>query len=158
VTRSAVRNQQPAFKYPAPVPLQPRPPALFKDGNDIEFVYGSVGRLEPNECYLLHIDLVNPMVNPGNRGDEFLDVANCGDQGPANAERSFVLYRGRFVSSPNYGTILALALAPSPDVQKMKMTWSLRVVRNNGRAADGVHYSTVTLSPNSQLIEFDFEP
>lgn len=117
-----------------------------------------MGSLKPNQCYLFHIELVNPDVNPGNRGDDFLDTANCGDAGPIGKQLNFVLYRGKFTTSPNYGTILAEALALSPNVLAMKMTWVLRVVQNNGRAADGVHYNTVALSPNSPMVELDFEP
>lgn len=154
----AAATAAPAVRFPAPNPVEPKPPTLFKDGNDIKFVYSSVGRLEANQCYLLHIELVNPAVNPGNRGDDFLDTAHCGDPGPAGKSLTFVLYRGKFTNSPNYGTILAGALALSPEVRKMQMTWTVRVVQNNGRAADGVHYKTVALSPASPRIEFEFQP
>lgn len=156
-TRGA-STPQPAAKFAPPVPVGPKPPDRFNNGNDIKFVYQSVGRLEPNQCYLLHIELVNPDVNPGNRGDDFLDADSCGDPGPAGRLLNFVLYRGKFTNSPNYGTILQQALAPSPEVRLMKMTWTLRVVQNKGRAADGVHYNTIPLSPNSSPIEFEFIP
>ena len=94
----------------------------------------------------------------GNRGDEFLDIANCGDPGPAGKELSFVLYRGKYTNSPNYGTMLAQTQALAPDLRKFNMTWSVRVVQQNGLAADGVHYNTVPLSPNSPVIEFEFLP
>lgn len=157
-TRRTTTNVQPPTRLAAPVPLAPKPPTLFKDGNDIEFRYGAVGKLEPNQCYLLHIELAVPNLPKGNRGDDFLDTANCGDQGPTGKELSFVLYRGKFTNSPNYGTILAQTLALAPEARQLKMTWLVRVVQNNGRAADGVHYNTIALSPNSPVVEFEFQP
>lgn len=158
-TRSAAnQTRAPAARFAAPVSVEPKAPALFKDGNDIKFVYTSVGRLEPDQCYLLHIELAVPQMEKGNRGDDFLDVANCGDQGPAGKELTFVLYRGKFTNSPNYGTILAQVNDLAPEARLLKMTWTARVVQNNGRADDGVHFKTVALSPNSPLVEFDFQP
>lgn len=158
VTLAATGIPKTAFKYPAPVQVAPQPPARFSDGNDIKFVYGAVGALKANECYLLHIELVNPAVNPGNRGDDFLDKPHCGDQGPAGKKLEYVLFRSKFTTSPNYGTILQQASALAPNVREMKMTWVLRVVQNNGPAADGVHFNTVALSPFSPRVEFDFQP
>jgi len=157
-TRRTTTNSQPPSRLPAPEPLSPKPPTLFKDGNDITFTYAAVGKLEPNQCYLLHIELAVPNLEKGNRGDDFLDTANCGDQGPAGKALSFVLYRGKFTNSPNYGTILSQTLALAPEAKQLKMTWFVRVVQNNGRAADGVHFNTVPLSPNSPVIEFEFQP
>lgn len=147
-----------ATRYPAPGQIEPKAPALFKDGNDIKFKYAAVGKLEPNHCYLLHVELAVPNLPKGNRGDDFLDSQNCGDSGPAGKELSFVLYRGKFVTSPNYGTMLAQVSELMPEARLLKMTWTLRVVQNNGRAADGVHYNTIALSPNSPVSEFDFQP
>lgn len=149
---------KPPPKYPAPIQLGPVAPASFKDGNDIEFRYASVGKLDPNHCYLLHIELAVPNLPKGNRGDDFLDSQTCGDQGPAGKKLTFVLYRGKFTNSPNYGTMLAQTQELAPTARLLKMTWTLRVVQNNGRAADGVHYNTVALSPNSPVGEFDFQP
>lgn len=158
-TRAAVSaTRAPATRLAAPVPLEPKAPALFKDGNDIKFVFGSVGRLEANQCYLLHVEMAVPGLEKGNRGDDFLDTANCGNQSAAGTELEFVLYRGKFTNSPNYGTMLAQTLDLSPEARQLKMTWMVRVVQNNGRAQDGVHYNTVALSPNSPVIEFGFEP
>lgn len=151
-------TRAPAARFAAPVPLEPKAPTLFKDGNDIKFKYGSAEKLEPNQCYLLHIEMAVPGLAKGNRGDDFLDAANCGNVGAAGAGLEFVLYRGKFTNSPNYGTMLAQILALSPEVKDVKMTWTVRVVQNNGRAADGVHYNTVALSPNSPVIEFGFQP
>lgn len=158
-TRVAVSaTRVPAPRLPVPVQLEPKAPSVFKDGNDIKFVYGSVGRLEPNQCYLLHIELAVPQLEKGNRGDDFIDLANCGDQGPAGKELTFVLYRGKFTNSPNYGTILAQMDELAPEARLLKMTWTVRVVQNNGPSGDGVHYNTVALSPTSPLVEFDFQP
>lgn len=156
-SRAASSNRT-STTFAAPAPIEPIRPALFKDGNDIQFIYEAVGKLAPTQCYLLHVELVNPRVNPGNRGDDFLDVDHCGDQGPAGKRLTFVLYRGRFRNSPNYGTILQEALAPAPDARQMQMNWTVQVVQNGGRAADGVHFKTTPLSPPSARLEFDFEP
>jgi hypothetical protein len=138
--------------------LEPQATALFKDGNDIQFRYASVGKLEPNQCYLVHVELAVPNLAKGNRGDDFLDTEHCGDPGPAGKELTFVLYRGKFTNSPNYGTILIQTHELAPEARLLKMTWKIRVVQNNGRAADGVHYNTVALSPDSPVVEFDFQP
>ncbi len=152
------QKSAPPAQLPAPVQVSPQPTASFHDGNDIRFTYQSVGKLEPNQCYLLHVEMAVPGMANGNRGDEFLDTANCGDPGPAGKELSFVLYRGKFTNSPNYGTMLSQVQALAPDTRKMNMTWVVRVVQNNGLGADGVHYNTVPLSPNSPVIEFEFLP
>lgn len=158
-TRAAANpSRPPATRFAAPVQIEPKTSAVFKDGNDIKFVYTSVGRLEPNQCYLLHIELAVPQMEKGNRGDDFLDQANCGDQGPAGKELTFVLYRGKFTNSPNYGTILAQVNDLAPEARLLKMTWTVRAVQNKGPAGDGVHFNTVALSPNSPLVEFDFQP
>lgn len=158
LTRAVRSTASQASRYPAPTPIEPKAPALFKDGNDIKFKYGSVGKLDPNHCYLLHIELAVPNLPKGNRGDDFLDLQSCGDAGPAGKELTFVLYRGKFVTSPNYGTMLTQVSELMPEARLLKMTWTLRVVQNNGRAADGVHYNTIVLSPNSPVSEFDFQP
>jgi hypothetical protein len=145
-------------RFPAPVAVAPKPPTLFKNGNDIKFIYDSVGKLEPNQCYLVHVELAVPDLARGNRGDDFVDTDDCGDQGPAGKDLNFVLYRGKFTNSPNYGTILAQTLALSPEAQRLMMTWFVRVVQNNGRAPDQVHFQTVPLSPNSPVIQFEFQP
>lgn len=156
-TRGAA-GAQVANRIAAPAPLAPQSPTLLKNGNDIKFTFASVGKLEPNQCYLLHVELVVPNLPEGNRGDDFLDTANCGDPGPAGKALSFVLYRGRFTNSPNYGTMLAQIDALAPEARKLKMTWTVQVVQNNGRSADGVHYNTLALSPVSPVMEFPFEP
>lgn len=145
-------------RFSAPTQIAPSEGALFKSGNDIQFKFASVGKLEPNQCYLLHIELAVPNLAKGNRGDDFLDVEHCGDQSAAGTELNFVLYRGKFTNSPNYGTMLAQTLALEPEAKLLKMAWTVRVVQNNGRADDGVHYKTIALSPNSPVREFDFEP
>lgn len=157
-TPRAANNPSSAQRFPAPTLLAPHAPANFRDGNDIPFRYASVGKLEANQCYLLHVELAVPNLPRGNRGDEFLDVDNCGDAGPAGKELTFVLYRGRFTNLPNYGTILAQTHELAPETRLLKMTWRMRIVQNNGRAADGVHYNTVALSPDSPVSEFDFQP
>lgn len=145
-------------RFSAPTQIAPSEGALFKAGNDIQFTYASVGKLEPNQCYLLHVELAVPNLEKGNRGDDFLDAEHCGDQSAVGTELNFVLYRGKFTNSPNYGTMLAQTLALEPEAKLLKMSWTIRVVQNNGRAADGVHYNTVALSPSSPVREFDFEP
>lgn len=155
---AAQATRAPATRLGAPVPKEPQAPTLFKDGNDIKFVYNAVGKLEPNQCYLLHIEMAIPGLAKGNRGDDFLDAANCGNQAALGQALEFVLYRGKFTNSPNYGTMLAQIRELSPEVKDVKMTWTVRVVQNNGRAADGVHYNTVDLSPTSPVIEFGFQP
>lgn len=157
-TRNASGNPRPVTRLGAPTLLEPLAGALYKDGNDIPFRYASVGKLEPNQCYLLHIELAVPNLEKGNRGDDFLDVANCGDAGPAGRALTFTLFRGKFITSPNYGTILNQTQELMPEARMLKMTWKVRVVQNNGRAADGVHYNTVALSPDSPVVEFDFQP
>jgi hypothetical protein len=151
-------NAQPPTRMPAPVPLAPQAPTLFKDGNDIKFTYAAVGKLEPTECYLLHIEMAVPNLEKGNRGDDFLDIENCGDPGPAGKELSFILFRGKFTNSPNYGTMLAQTLALAPEAKQLDMTWQIRVVKNKGRATDGVHYNTEAISPNSPVLKFEFQP
>ncbi len=147
-----------ANRFAAPTTIAPSAGALFKNGNDIPFTFEAVGRLEPTQCYLLHVELAVPQLPNGNRGDDFLDLENCGDSGPAGQKLEFVLYRGKFTNSPNYGTILAQTSALAPEAKKLNMTWTVRVVQNNGRAADGVHYNTVALSPGSPIVEFEFQP
>lgn len=157
-TRAPVKSPNPAPKYPAPNPISPKAGDRFNDGNDIKFVYSAVGALKPNECYLLHIELVNRSIQAGNRGDDFVDTDHCADAGPAGKNLEFVLFRGKFTNSPNYGTILQQVVALAPNARELKMTWTVRVVQNNGRASDGVHFQTVALSPNSPLNEFEFQP
>lgn len=157
-TPRAIINSQPPARMSAPIPLAPQAPTLFKDGNDIKFTYAAVGQLQPTECYLLHIEMAVPNLEKGNRGDDFLDIENCGDPGPAGKELSFVLYRGKFTNSPNYGTMLAQTLALAPEAKQLDMTWQIRVVENKGRATDGVHYNTAAISPNSPVLKFEFQP
>ena len=157
-TRRTTNNVQPPMRLPAPIPLAPQAPTLFKDGNDIKFTYAAVGKLEPTECYLLHIEMAVPKLEKGNRGDDFLDIENCGDPGPAGKKLSFVLYRGKFTNSPNYGTMLAQTLALAPEAKQLEMTWQIRVVESNGRATDGVHFNTEAISPNSAVLKFEFQP
>lgn len=155
--RATVRPQ-PQAQVRAPELLSPKAPTLFKDGNDIKFTYASIGKLAANQCYQLHVEMAVPGLPKGNRGDDFVDVDNCGDTGPAGKDLSFVLYRGKFTNSPNYGTMLAQTLALAPEAKRLKLTWQVRVVQNNGRAADGVHYNTAPLSPYSPVVELEFEP
>jgi hypothetical protein len=157
-TSAGPKPTRAAVRFPAPVPLEPKAPTLFKDGNDIKFRYGAIGKLEPTQCYLLHVELAVPNLAKGNRGDDFLDTANCGNQGPTGQVLEFVLYRGKFTNSPNYGTILAQVIALAPEAKSLNMTWIVRVVQNNGRAADGVHYNTAALSPDSPITQFEFQP
>ncbi len=157
-TQQTTVKAQPPTRMAAPVLLEPKAPTVFKDGNDIKFIYASVGKLAPDECYLLHIEMAVPQLERGNRGDDFVDVENCGDPGPAGKALTFVLYRGKFTNSPNYGTMLAQTLALAPETKELKMTWQARVVKNLGRAADRVHYNTEPLSPNSSVLEFAFQP
>ncbi len=157
-TQQTTIKAQPPTRLTAPVLIEPQAPTVFKDGNDIKFTYASVGKLAPDECYLLHIEMAVPNLAGGNRGDDFVDIENCGDPGPAGKALSFVLYRGKFTNSPNYGTMLAQTLALAPETKTLKMTWQARVVKNRGRAADGVHYNTEPLSPNSAVWEFEFQP
>ncbi len=151
------------YKYPAPVLLGPSRPTMYKNNNDITFTYGSVGKILPSECYLLHVELINPNVaTANNRGDDYLDphTSHCGDQSVSGKPLSFVLYRGRFRNLPNYGTILAetLALAPLGPTQVLKLTWYVQVVQNNGLMADGVHYQTKPSRPPIALLDLDFDP
>lgn len=157
-TRTLAATRTPFIRFAAPTQLEPAAGALFKDGNDIKFVYASAGRLEQNQCYLLHVELAVPNLEKGNRGDDFVDVEHCGDPGPAGKKLTFVLYRGKFINSPNYGTMLARVRELAPEAKQLKMTWTVHVVQNNGRAADGVHYNTVPLSPESPASGFDFQP
>ncbi len=149
-----------AYRFPAPVLLGPSRPTVFKDGNDITFTYASVGRLVANQCYLLHVEMINPNINPGNRGDDFLDQDHCGDQSVSGKPLTFVLYKGKYANKPNYGTILPLArdLAPLQPKQVLQVTWYVRVVQNNGLSSDNVHYQVVPLSLPSAVLDFDFEP
>ena len=124
--RRASTTRPAANLFPAPAQLEPTAEALFKDGNDIQFVYGSAGRLAPNQCYLLHIDLAVPNLEKGNRGDDFLDTEHCGYPGPVGKELTFVLYRGKFTNSPNYGTILVQVGELAPEARQLKMTWTVR--------------------------------
>lgn len=148
-----------AHKYSAPIAVGPNRPTVFNEGNDITFTYASVGPLLANECYLLHVELVNPDVpTKNNRGDDFLDKDSCGDQSKADKHLNFILFRGKFINSPNYGTIESQALALAPDVVTMKMTWNVKVVQNNGLSPDGVHYNVIAVSPSSATMDFDFKP
>jgi hypothetical protein len=148
------------YKYQAPAPLGPSRPTMYKNGGDIPFTYASVGPLAANQCYLLHVEMVNPNFNPGNRGDDFLDKDHCGDLSATGKRLLFTLYRGSYRAAPNYGTILseALALAPLSPSQLLKVTWYVRLVQNNGLSADQVHYQVVPLSLPSAVLDFDFEP
>lgn len=158
VPATARPQSQAQARVRAPELLSPKAPTLFKDGNDIKFTYASIGKLAANQCYQLHVEMAVPGLPKGNRGDDFVDVDNCGDTGPAGKDLSFVLYRGKFTNSPNYGTMLAQTLALAPEAKRLKLTWQVRVVQNNGRAADGVHYNTAPLSPYSPVVELEFEP
>ncbi len=89
-------------------------------------------------------------------GDDFLDVAHCGDHSPLNTRLRFALLRPKF-GSPTYGTIEQFAQNAAP-TDLLKVQWYVRVVQNNGLSADGVHYNTTPLSPNSATLESDFLP
>ncbi len=158
--RVASTVTKPAYKFPAPVLLGPSRPTVFKDGNSIKFTYASVGRLAANQCYLFHVEMINPNVNPGNRGDDFLDKDHCGDQSVSGRPLSFTLNNGKFRNAPNYGTILPQArdLAPLAPKQVLRVTWYIRVVQNNGLSSDNVHYQVIPLSAPSAVLDFDFEP
>jgi hypothetical protein len=160
VTRVAPTSVTVQYKYRAPVVVGPTRPTVYKNGNDITFTYEAVGHLAANYCYLLHVDMINPNVNPGNRGDDFLDKDHCADQKVSGTRLSFILYRGKFGNLPNYGTIMseAMELAPLTSTQLLRVTWFVRVVQNNGLSADKVHYRVVPLSPPSAVLDFDFEP
>ncbi len=159
-TRAAPTTAKVQYRYQAPVPLGPSRPTMYKNGNDITFTYAAVGRLASNHCYLLHVDMINPNVNPGNRGDDFLDKSHCGNQSVSGNRLSFILYRGKFGNLPNYGTIMseAMGLAPLTSTELLRVTWYVRVVQNNGLSTDKVHYRVVPLSPPSAALDFDFEP
>lgn len=159
-THAAPATSKAQYRYKAPILLSPGRPTMFKNGNDITFTYASVGRLAASHCYMLHVDMINPNVNPGNRGDDFLDKSHCGDQSVSGNRLSFILYRGKFGNLPNYGTIMseAMQLAPLSSTQLLRVTWYVRLVQNNGLSTDQVHYRVAPLSPDSAVLDFDFEP
>ncbi len=149
-------------KYPAPEAIFPQAQS-FNDGQDLKFQFRPVGPFATNECYLVHVDMVNQNLASNNvRGDDFLEpnTSHCGDQSNAGTTLSFVVFRSKFTSSPNYGTIRdqALALTPNDPPRTLGLNWYVRVVQNNGPSGDGVHYKIVGLSPASAVLSNTFIP
>lgn len=145
-------------KYPAPAALSPTEGDSFRDGSDIQFYFGSNGPLAPNECYLLHVEMVNPNATSGGiAGDDFFDGAHCGDQSAPGTRLKYVLFRSKFSNAPNYGTIEAQSLAAG-QTDLLKVRWYVRIVQDNGLSSDGVHHNTAPLSPPSATLECDFHP
>lgn len=142
-------------KYPAPIGISPTTSDSNNDHSDIQFKYFAVGALGANECYLLHVRMVNPGATEGGVGeDDFLDTANCANQSPQGTRLVFVLKRPR-LGSPTYGGIEAKAQGIGGTTQ-LKLEWYVRVVQNNGLGPDGAHYNTTPLSPNSATLESVF--
>ncbi len=143
-------------KFPAPTAISPTEGDSFRDGSDIQFYFGAVGPLGPNECYLFYVEMMNPNATSGGiAGDEFLDNAHCGDQSVPGARLKYVLFRSKYTNAPNYGTIEAQAVAAA-QTDLLKVRWFVRVVQNSG--SDGVHHNVTFLSPPSATLECDFYP
>jgi hypothetical protein len=145
-------------KYPAPQAISPTAGDSNSDHSDIQFYFGSVGPLGVNECYLLHVQMVNPYATSDGVGaDDFLDLNHCGDRTPAGKQLKFVLYRPTFHNVYTFGTIERNAQSGG-GADLLKLQWYVRVVQNNGLGPDGVHYNTTPLSPNSDTLVSDFHP
>ena len=139
--------------------IGPVRPETHKNGDDLIFRFLAVGKLAANQCYLLHVEMVNPNIHPGgNFGDEWLDTAHCGDTSSGDKQLTFTLYRATFHNLPNYGTIESQATQGNQPTEMLKVTWNVRVVQNNGLSSDGVHYKVVPLSQPSSTLDFDFRP
>jgi hypothetical protein len=143
-------------KYTAPAALSPTEGDSFRDGSDIQFYFAAVGPLGANECYLLHVDMINPNATSGGvAGDEFLDSAHCGDQSPSGTRLKYVVFRSKYTNAPNYGTIESQSARAAP-TDLLKVRWYVRVVQNSG--SEGVHHNVSFLSPASAILECDFFP
>jgi hypothetical protein len=143
-------------KYVAPVPISPSGNDANSDRADIQFKFLSVKPLSGNECYLLHVQMASASGNVPAAGDDFLDTDTCGDQSAPGSRLTFTLKRPKF-GSPTFGGIEKQA-ANFGAVAPYKLEWYLRVVQNNGLSADGVHYDTLPLSPDSQTLDSVFNP
>jgi hypothetical protein len=143
-------------KYAAPIAISPATGDSNNERAEIQFKYLAVGPLRGNECYLLHVQMASASGNVPPAGDDFMDTSNCADQGPIGARLTFVLNRPKF-RSPTFGGIEQQAQNLGATVP-FKLQWYVRVVQNNGFGADGVHYNTIPLSPNSATLESEFWP
>jgi hypothetical protein len=143
-------------KYPAPIAISPTTGDANSDRADIQFKYLAVGPLGGSDCYLLHVQMMSASGNAPPAGDDFLDASSCGNQNPPGARLTFVLKRPR-LGSPTFGGIEQLAQNLGA-VAPYRLQWYVRVVQNNGLSADGVHYNTAPLSPNSSTLESKFNP
>ncbi len=149
-----------ALKYPAPVLLRPNRQNndVRRNGEDIEFTFEAVGPLGGDECYLLHVEFINPKVNPAQGvSDEFLDRARCGDRSTPGKVLKFTVFRPPRGAGVNYGGILSAALAPAL-TESLRVSWFVQVVQDRGVAADGVHHNVARLSPQAAVFDFDFVP
>lgn len=148
----------PADKYSAPTAITPKSGDSNSDGHDIQFYFGAVGPLGPNDCYQLSVQMVNPNVTSGGvAGDTFLATDTCGDQSPPGKPLKYVIYRPTFRNQRTYGTMENNAQkAGQSDL--LKLQWYVTVVRRNAANPDGIHYDTTPLSPNSATLESDFHP
>jgi hypothetical protein len=143
-------------RYTAPAALSPTGGDSVRDGSDIQFYFAAVGPLGANECYLLHVEMINPNAKSGGvAGDEFLDGSHCGDPSAPGIRLKYVVFRTKYTNAPNYGTMESQALAAAP-TDLLKIRWYVRVVRNSG--SDGVHHNVTFLSPPSAILECDFLP
>ncbi len=146
---------QAALAYPAPEMIGPSG-ASFREGNDVQVYYRSVGTLASNQCYWVRLELDNPLSKQPS-ADNFLDTSHCGDASAAGSQLTFTVYRSKFTTNPNYGDVLRRALEPGrPD--SLVMYLSVVVVQNNGKSADGVHYNVTPLSPASAPLQNIFYP
>ncbi len=151
-----VTPTQVPIKYAAPQPIKPGPGDQQSDGSDIQFYFNSVGVLNPDECYLVHYQMIN--INAPSKGpfaDEFVDQSRCGDATPAGRPVYVTLYRPKFRDKPNYGTIESITERAAP-TDLIRFQWYVAVVLNYGLSADGVHYDTARESSPSAVLEFDF--
>lgn len=149
--------QTTGVKYAAPVALRPSKDQRDRvnSGSDIEFRFESVGPLGSDECYLVHIDMINPNATSGGiAGDDFVspDVSLCGDQSGQGAPLKLTIFRPTFRNRPNYGSIVAVETIAPTDV--LTVRWYIRVVKYDASQADPVH-NTTPLSPKSPTLEFD---
>lgn len=150
-TESASPTVVPPSSFPAPLVFAPEEKS-FRDGDTVNFEFGSVGPLATDQCYRFEMTLGNPS-GPGGVGDYWVGL--CGDQSSAGDRLKFTLKPGRFRDEPNYGTLLVSADAVIPPTPEYVMNWNVSVVKMVD-ANDPIHPNVQALSPASASLQNSF--
>lgn len=150
--KATATNTALALRYRAPELVEPMGPRDSRSvGNDLVFVWLSVGALGANECYRVDVTFVNPNNNDLAPENYVWECNNSTDAG-ARVQPPFVLYRPTY-SGRNYAGQLAYAILRD-NAHSLKVRWTVTVVRDDGVGPDGIHHKTTPLSPPSATFEF----